>query len=132
MVKREVSNAAKLKAARDSLVNCLDAVEAAFKDLRSSEIQFARLSETNAPSFQHRVANRILIAALALQRLEDAARRLLKRLGQDMNAFQTLLASSISIRVTSRLANSLKHGLGGRHKNSTILNGLLTVHRNDG
>jgi hypothetical protein len=64
--------------------------------------------------------------------LEDATRRLLKRLGQDINSFETLLAASLAIRVTSRLVNSWKHGLGGQRKNATILNGVLTVHRNDG
>ena len=132
MAKRPSADAGKIKAAVDSLLGCFAAAEAAFKDLQSVDLRFAGLSDVNAQPFQQKLQNRIVTTALALQRLEDATRRLLKRLGQDVKAFENSLASSVSIRVTGRLANSWKHGLGGQRKNATLLNGVLSVHRNDG
>jgi hypothetical protein len=44
MVKRQEANGTKIKAAVDSLLSCLEAVEAALRDLQSSDIQFARFS----------------------------------------------------------------------------------------
>jgi hypothetical protein len=82
--------------------------------------------------FKHRLQNQIVLVALSLQRVEDAARRLLKRLGVDTGQFDKALRSSAAIQLTKRLANSWKHGLGGQQKNATFLNGVLVVRRADG
>jgi hypothetical protein len=126
------SDQEKIEAARATLVDCLAGVEAAVGDLRPRDLCIERASVVETPIFRHRFQNRILLVALSLQRLEDATRRLLKRLGQDTGSFDKALRSSVSIRVTARLANSWKHGLGGQHKNATFLNGMLVVHRADG
>jgi hypothetical protein len=125
------SDQKKIVAARAALVDCLDGVEAAVQDLWPRGL-IERASVVETPVFRHLLQNRILLVALSLQRLEGAARRLLKRLGQDTRPFDVALRSSIPVRVAGRLANSWKHGLGGQQKNTTLLNGLLVVHRADG
>ena len=122
----------KIEAARAALADCLAGVEAAVEDLRPSDLFVERASVVETPVFRHRLQNRVLMVAVSLQRLEDGARRLLKRLGQDTRSFEKALRSSIPIRVTRRLANSWKHGLGGQHGNATCLNGVLFVRRADG
>jgi hypothetical protein len=122
----------KIATARAALADCLAGVEAAVQDLEPGGLFIERASVVDTPVFRHRLQNRILLVALSLQRLEDATRRLLKRLSQDTQSFDRSLRSSIPIRVTSRLANSWKHGLGGQNRNATFLNAVLTVHRADG
>lgn len=122
----------KIETARAALADCLGGVEAAVKDLRPGGVSIERASVVETPVYRHRLQNRILLVVLSLQRLEDAARRLLKRLGRDTRSFDKTLRSSIPIRVTGRLANSWKHGLGGQRRNATVLNGVLAVHRDDG
>src|SRR5438874_2140552 len=122
----------KIAAARTALADCLAGVEAALEDLQPGGLFIERASVVQTAVFRHRLQNRILLVALSLQRLEDASRRLLKRLNHDTRSFDEALRSSIPIRVTGRLANSWKHGLGGQHGNATFLNGVLAVHRADG
>ena len=122
----------KIEAARAVLADCLAGVEAALEELRPGHDFIERMSVIETPVFRHRLQNKILMVALSLQRLEDAGRRLLKRLGQDTRPFDKMLRSSVPIRVVSRLANSWKHGLGGQHGNATFLNGVLAVRRDDG
>jgi hypothetical protein len=69
------------------------------------------------------------MVALALQRIEGSSQRFLKRIGIDAT---DALKASQAIRVNSSLANSWKHGLGGRARNATMLNGFVIVHRDDG
>ncbi len=132
MSRSRSSTPEKIETARAALTDCLAGVEAAVEELRPGGLFIERASVIETPVFRHRLQNRILMVALSLQRLEDAARRLLKRLGHDTRPFDKALRSSIPIRVTSRLANSWKHGLGGQHGNATFLSGVLAVRRADG
>jgi hypothetical protein len=122
----------KVEAARVALSDCFAGVEAAVEDLQPGGLFIELASVVQTPVFRHRLQNRILLVTLSLQRLEDASRRLLKRLGHDTRSFDKALRSSVPIRVAGRLANSWKHGLGGQHRNATVLNGVLAVHRSDG
>ncbi len=126
------SSPEKIQAAKAALADCLAGVEAALEEVRPGHPFIERMSVIETPVFRHRLQNKILMIALSLQRLEDAARRLLKRVGHDTRPFDRTLRSSVPIRVVSRLANSWKHGLGGQRGNATFLNGVLAVRRNDG
>ena len=131
MSRPQQSRPEKIEVERTALVDCLAAVEAAVEDLQPRGLWIERASVVKTPLFRHRLQNRILMAALTLQRLEAAAKRLAKRLGHDTQSFNRALGSSVPIQVTSRLANSWKHGLGGQNKNATFLNGVLAVARLD-
>ena len=122
----------KIQAARESLLECLSGVEAAVGDLRTHGLCIELLSVVESPAFLQQLQNRILLVALSLQRIEGAARRLLKRLGEGTGQFEKALRSSVPIQLTNRLANSWKHGLGGQQNNATLLNGVFYVRRGDG
>jgi hypothetical protein len=124
--------AEKLAAARTSLAESLASIEAAIATLRSSNHGVQYVSAIETKEFQAQLQNATVMVALSIQRLEDASRRLSKRLGQDVQALNKLVRSSIPIQVTNRLANSWKHGLGGQNSNATILNGIVRVNRADG
>jgi hypothetical protein len=102
--------------------------EVALGDLRN-HLGVQLLDVAASEEYLQQATNRVLMVALALQRIEGSSRRLLKRLGIDPT---DVLKASQAIRVNSRLANAWKHGLGGQAKNSTILNGVIRVHRADG
>lgn len=118
----------KVKAARDALLEALTASETALTDLRGQlGIQLVRSTETS--EYRRLTELRTQLVALALQRVEGAASRFVKRL--DVNPTSQVAASQ-AIRVNARLANSWKHGLGGQVGNETVLNGLLVVHSSSG
>jgi hypothetical protein len=121
----------KIEVARESLLEYLAGVEAAVSDLRTHGLGVEHASVVGRSDFIHRLQNQIVLVALSLQRLEDAARRLLKRLGADTGQFEKALRSSAPIQLTKRLANSWKHGLGGQQNNATLLNGVLVAQRAD-
>src|SRR5687767_3760621 len=127
-----MQSSSKIQTARAALSECLAGVELALADLHSANlsIQYADLIETLP--FITQLQKNIVMVALSLQRIEDAARRLIKRLNVDLNAHDERALASLPIQVTGRLANSWKHGLGGQKAEATVLNGVLSVRRHDG
>ncbi|MFM9995949.1 MAG: hypothetical protein ACKVU4_09120 [Phycisphaerales bacterium] len=123
--------ATKVGAARQAVLDGLARAEAAMKALRpGGSVELASVADSE--EFRLHLENRIMLAAVTLQRLKDRAKRLLKRLGQDTVSFENSLSASLAIRVADRLSDAWKHGLGGQQRNATILNGVLKVHRADG
>lgn len=132
MNSRAKPDAKKIDAARSALTGCLAGVESAVGRLRSDYHTIQNASTLENAQFSHDFQNSTLMVALSLQRLEDASRRLIKRLRHDTKSFDKSLQSSIPILVTGRLANSWKHGLGGQQMNATVLNGIASIRRGDG
>jgi hypothetical protein len=56
-------------------------------------------------------------------------RRLAKRSGVESSTIDQCFGSSQALRALTNLANSGKHGLGGRAKNASVLNGFVVVQR---
>lgn len=118
----------KIGSARSSLIDALQSSEVALGDLRN-HFGVQLLDVATSDQYLQQATNRVLMVALALQRIEGFSRRFLKRLGIEAT---DVLKVSQAIRVNSRLANAWKHGRGGQAGNATILNGFIRVHRADG
>ena len=123
--------AGKVAAARQAVIDGLARAEAAMKALRpGGSVELA--AEADSEGFRLQLENRIMLSAVTLQRLKDRVKRLLRRLSEDPRTLEHSLNASLAIRVTDRLSDTWKHGLGGQQRNATILNGVLRVHRADG
>ncbi len=118
----------KINAARSTLRDTLRSSEIAILD-HTRYLGVQVLSIVSSLDYRDRAINCVQMASLALQRIEGAVQRLVKRLGI---APIDVFGVSQSIRVNSRLANSWKHGLGGQARNATIVDGFLQVRRDVG
>ena len=118
--------------AKQAILDRMAAIEAAVADLRDKALSFPRYEETQTEAFQNRLQNRILTVALFLTHLEDVARRLVRRLGYDPAEVSRSVEASIALKILRRLANSWKHGLGGKRSDGAVLNGMLMVQRRRG
>ena len=116
-------------AATEAVLDRMAAVEAAVADLRDPAITFPLYAETKTGAFRYKLQNRILTAALLLTHLEDAARRLAKRLG--VSPADVSQPKSVALQILRRLSNSWKHGLGGKQADGAVLNGILMVQRRE-
>jgi hypothetical protein len=119
-------------AAKQAVLDRMAAIEAAVADLRDRAISFPRYEETQTGAFQNRLQNRILSVALLLTHLEDATRRLVRRLGYNPAEVSRSVETSLALKTLHRLANSWKHGLGGKRSDGAVLNGILMVQRRSG
>lgn len=120
------------EAARTAIRECFAEIEEAIGNLKPGRGFIELASTVVEPDFILALRRRLTHIALSIQRLEDLSRRLLKRLGADKAPLNAQMASSQEIRLVSRLANTWKHGPGGRQKNSAMLNGVIQIRRQDG
>jgi hypothetical protein len=118
----------KITAARSTTLEALRSSEIAILD-HARYLGVQLLSLVSSSDYRDRAVNRVQMASLALQRIEGSVQRLVKRLAiEPIDVF----GASQAIRVSNRLANSWKHGLGGQAKNATIVDGFILVRRGDG
>lgn len=120
---------AKREAALNSIQERLVAVEAAIADLKDKSLVFVDRDELKDPIYQARYANRVRSAAFHLAHLTDDVKRLGKHCGIKGADLDKVLDKSVPIRVVRRLNDDGKHGLGGRDKTATLLNGFMVMER---
>ena len=105
-----------------------DEIEAALFDLRPAIFgTFSSQQLTEDSLIQRRYRNRLMSAFLLLYHLKDDVKRLAKRSSLVPTVVDDFVASSRWVTLCVRAGDTHKHGLGGRSRNATIPNGLLTV-----
>lgn len=103
-------------------------IEAALSDLEPSAIGVKPVQDLgNDGLIQRRYRNRLQGAFLLLYHLQDDVKRFAKKTGKPKNVIDEFADKSLWVKLCIRAGNTHKHGLGGRSKNATVINGLLYV-----
>jgi len=105
-----------------------DEIEAALFDLNPGEFgifQSQQLTEDSLIARRYR--NRLMSAFLLLYHLKDDVQRLAKRRKLSPSIVKDFVDHSLWVKLCVRAGDTHKHGLGGRSRNATFPNGLLTV-----
>ena len=126
-----MADSERIATARRQVLDRLVTIEVALNDLRDPTFAFPRLSFSQNPQFEGRLRLRIMAVVLNLRHLEDDVRRLSRHLGARPEGASNCVAACQALRVLRRLADSDKHGLGGRRAEGAVLNGMLAVHKRE-
>ena len=101
-------------------------IEAALLDLEPSAIGVKPVRDlANGGIIQRQYKNRLQGALLLLYHLRDDVKRFAKRIGKPKDVIDKFADSSLWVKLCIRAGNTHKHGLGGRSKNATIIDGLV-------
>ena len=119
----------RIEASRQQVSERLATIEVALGELRDPAIALPTYSHSQTADFQRRLRIRIMSIVLAVRHLEDDARRLMKLLGRSPDDASEVVEACQSLRVLRRLADSDKHGLGGRRSEGAVLNGMIVVQK---
>lgn len=114
--------------AEQRIIERFDEIEAALFDLKPMEFGIFKSQQLAEDGLiQRRYRNRLVGAFLLLYHLQDDVKRLAKRRNFSRSVVNDFVDHSLWVTLCVRAGNTHKHGLGGRSRNATFPNGLLTV-----
>jgi len=116
----------KIKTAEEAIRSRLKEIGAALDDLKHTATGVSTASDIT-DNLKARYQNRLMSVFISISHMRDGVRRLAKRRGVDWNDIKQQIDSSVPIQLCIRLSETHKHGLGGKSRNATILNGFITV-----
>lgn len=101
-------------------------IEAAVSDVSPSSFGVKKVRELESGGLvETQFKNRLNNAFLLLYHLQDDAKRLAKDKNINKVTVDEFRSNSSWVKLCIRAGDTYKHGLGGRSKNGTLLNGLL-------
>ena len=110
------------------VLNRLAEIEAALDDLKPSSFGNVKVKDLNSGGLiDRRMRNRLHSAFLLLYHLQDDVKKLAKKCRLPKSAVNEFANQSLWVKLCIRAGNTHKHGLGGRSRNATLPNGLISA-----
>lgn len=120
----------RVAAAEQAVRKRMDAIGVAYEDVQPKPFGTLTAGQlAQDPKISIRYQNRLMTLLLLISHLRDDARRLAKRKGLKNKVVDEFVGSSTVVELCVRAGDTRKHGLGGRGKNATIADGLISVQK---